>query len=196
MVTSLPLPRGIQGHAATKPQYPILILSTMSITCVISGLVDQEGTFLSWLSVLIRLSLRHLIDLNDDAIHTNTHMKASLALFSYYSSLHALWISAATVQPVLLLAGLLLSWESAVRSLPGQSSPWATLLVTEFILMSDISFAQAQNELTQKEHQAASSCREAANKPGYQKSLFAPVRWNKCTATLVLPPSTELHVFQ
>lgn len=62
----------------------------MSITCVISGLVDQEGTFLSWLSVLIRLSLRHLIDLNDDAIHTNTHMKASLALFSYYSSLRAL----------------------------------------------------------------------------------------------------------
>lgn len=106
--------------------------------------------------------------------YAHTHMKASLALFSYYSLLCPLWISVATVQPVLLLTGLLLSWESAVRSLPGQASPWATLLVTEFILMSDISFAQAQNEQPRRSTELPRAAEKLQTRL-VTKNLFLPL---------------------
>lgn len=71
-----------------------------------------------------------------------------------------------------LLTGLSLSWENAVRNLPGQGNCWATLLVTDFIFLSYVSFAQARNELTRNEHGAALSLRQVSNKIGYQKAFF------------------------
>lgn len=89
VVTSFQLPRGVQGHAAMKPQYPILSINDEHHLC---PLMTEQGTLLSWLSAypfLIRLSLRHLTDLNDDAICTYTHesLPCSLQLLQLTLSL-------------------------------------------------------------------------------------------------------------